>query len=234
MLQTAGTTVRSRRKPFNRLQWISPFSSPPLEAAQSDTHTVTDSFHGYWVLPSSPPSGLVPLLGYSYNPLTWLAPYCLFVTGTGYCLVSSIVWYLVCFRIEFDTHDVLCLVSSIVWYLVCFMIEFDTHDVLCLISSLVWYSVCFVYCIKISFDTWYVVVTFQGYRLGVFMIIVYKAPVSQTTVFKTCYSPNLESADFDRQSFQYTWLNCYFFGSLRESRKTQTYLAIRNYLVVAI
>jgi len=41
-------------------------------------HTVTDSFHSYWVYPSSPPSGLVPLLGYSYSPLTWLAPYCPF------------------------------------------------------------------------------------------------------------------------------------------------------------
>jgi len=38
---------------------------------------VTDSFHGYWVYPSSPPSGLVPLLGYSYSPLPRLAPYCL-------------------------------------------------------------------------------------------------------------------------------------------------------------
>jgi len=36
------------------------------------------------------------------------------VTCTGYCLVSSIVSYSVCFMIEFDTHDVLCLVSIIV------------------------------------------------------------------------------------------------------------------------
>jgi len=66
------------------------------------------------------------------------------------------------------------------------------------------------------------------------MVIVYKAPVSLTSVFKTCYSPDLERADFDRQSFQYTWLNSYFFSSLQESNKDQTYLAIRNYLVVAI
>ena len=77
-------------------------------------------------------------------------------------------------------------------------------------------------------------VMFQGYHLGVFMVIVYKAPVSMTGVFKTCYSPNLERADFDRQSFQYTWLNSYFFRSLREASETQTYLAIRYYLVVAI
>jgi len=77
-------------------------------------------------------------------------------------------------------------------------------------------------------------VTFQGYRLGVLMVIVCKAPVSLTSVFKTCYPLNLERADFARESFQYTWLNSYFFGSLRESSKSQTYLAIRHYLVVAI
>jgi len=77
MLQTAGTTVRIRRNYCNRPPSISPFSSPPLEAAESDTHTVTDSFHGYWVYPSSPPPGLVLLLGYSYSPFTRLAPYCL-------------------------------------------------------------------------------------------------------------------------------------------------------------
>jgi len=66
------------------------------------------------------------------------------------------------------------------------------------------------------------------------MLIVFKAPVSLTSVFKTCYSPDLGSEDFDRQSFQYTWLNSYFFSSLRESNKNQTYLAIRNYLVVVI
>ena len=43
-----------------------------------DTHTVTDTFHGYWVYPSSPPSGFGPLLGYSYDPLAQLAPYCPF------------------------------------------------------------------------------------------------------------------------------------------------------------
>jgi len=53
------------------------------------------------------------------------------------------------------------------------------------------------------------------------MVIVYKAPVSLTSVFKTCYSPDLERADFDRQSFQYTLLNSYFFTSLRESNKTK-------------
>ena len=35
---------------------------------------------------------------------------------------------------------------------------------------------------------------------------------------KTCISPDLERSDFDRQSFQYTWLNSYLlFRSIRES-----------------
>jgi len=33
------------------------------------------------------------------------------------------------------------------------------------------------------------------------MVIVYKTPISLTSVFKTCYSPDLEKADFDSQSF---------------------------------
>ena len=33
------------------------------------------------------------------------------------------------------------------------------------------------------------------------MVIVYKATVSLTSVFKHCYSPDLEKSDFDRQSF---------------------------------
>jgi len=54
------------------------------------------------------------------------------------------------------------------------------------------------------------------------MVIVYKSPVSLTSVFMTCYSADLERADFNSQSFQYSWLNSCFFGSLRESSKTQT------------
>jgi len=73
---------------------------------------------------------------------------------------------------------------------------------------------------RVSFDIQHGYVMFQGYRLGVFMVIVYKAPVSLRSLFKTCYSPNLERADFDRPSFQYTWLNSYLFSSLRECNKT--------------
>ena len=62
--------------------------------------------------------------------------------------------------------------------------------------------------------------TFEGYRFGVFIVIVYKAPVSLKSGFKTSYSPDSERADFNRQSFQYTWLNNYFFSSLQEFRPT--------------
>ena len=88
------------------------------------------------------------------------------------------------------------------------MIEFDTQCVLCIVSR---------YCVIL--DEFYV--TFQDYRLGVFIVIVYKAPVSLTCVFKPCYSPDLEKADLGRQRFQYTWLNSYFFSSLRGSIKTK-------------
>jgi len=53
------------------------------------------------------------------------------------------------------------------------------------------------------------------------MIIVFNAPVSLPSVFKTSHSLNLERADFDRPSFQYTWLNSYFFSSLPESNKSK-------------
>jgi len=82
-----------------------------------------------------------------------------------------------------------------------FGVSFDTQDVLVIVSR--YYLI---------FDMFYV--TFQGYQFGVFIVIIYKAPVSLTSIFKTCYSPELEKADFDRQSFQYTWFNSYFFSSL--------------------
>ena len=53
------------------------------------------------------------------------------------------------------------------------------------------------------------------------MVIVFKAPVSVRSVFKTSYSLDLERADFNRQTFQYTWLKSYFFNSLRESNKNK-------------
>ena len=71
------------------------------------------------------------------------------------------------------------------------MIAFDNQCVLCIVSRY-----------RVILDEFYV--TFQGYRLGVFIVIVYKAPVSLTSVFKPYYSPDLERADFGRQTFQYT------------------------------
>jgi len=74
MLQMAGTTLRSRRNLFNRPRSIPLCSSSPLETVQSDTHTVTDSFYGFWVYPSSFPPGLILLLSYSYHLFLQLAP----------------------------------------------------------------------------------------------------------------------------------------------------------------
>ena len=58
-------------------------------------------------------------------------------------------------------------------YSVCFMIKFDTQCVLCIVSRY-----------HLILDKFYV--TFQGCHLGVFMVIVYKAPVSLTSVFMPC------------------------------------------------
>jgi len=70
------------------------------------------------------------------------------------------------------------------------MIEFDTHDVLL-----------FGFEYRLILSMFYVM--FQDYRLGVFMVMVYKAPVSLTSVFK-----NL------------------LFSELRESRLRQTEFSI--------
>ena len=78
----------------------------------------------------------------------------------------------------------LILIMFYVW----FRVSFDIHYVLCIVSRY-----------RLILDKFYV--TFQGYRLGVFIEIVYKAPVSLTSVFKHCYSPDSEKADIDRQSF---------------------------------
>ena len=102
-----------------------------------------------------------------------------------------------------------------------FEYRFDTQFVLCIVSRY-----------RLILDKFYVM--FQGCHLGVFMVNFYKTPVSLTSVFKPCYSPDLERADFCRQSFQYTLLNSYFFRFASRIHQDQTYLAIRNYLVVAI
>ena len=84
----------------------------------------------------------------------------------------------------------------------------DTQCVLCIVSRY-----------RLILDKFYVM--FQGCHLGVFMVIIDKALVSLTSVFKPCCSPDLEKADFGRQSFQYTWLNSYFFSSFLESIETK-------------
>ena len=66
-----------------------------------------------------------------------------------------------------------------------FEYRFDTEYVLCIVSRY-----------RLILDRFYVI--FQGYHLGVFVVIVYKASVSLTSVYKTCYSPDLEKADFHR------------------------------------
>ena len=93
--------------------------------------------------------------------------------------------------------------------------HFNTQGVLCIVSRY-----------HLILDKFYVM--FQDYHLGVFMVIVYNAPVSLTSVFKPCYSPDLERADFGRQRFQYTWLNSYFFKFTSRIHQDQTYLAIKE------
>ena len=73
-------------------------------------------------------------------------------------------------------------------FYVWFRVSVDTHYVLCIVSRY-----------HLILDKFYVM--FQDYRLGAFMVIVYKALGSLTSVFKHCCSPDLEKADFHRQSF---------------------------------
>ena len=60
-------------------------------------------------------------------------------------------------------------------FYVWFQVSFDTQYVLCIVSRY-----------RLILDKFYV--TFQGCRLGVFIVIVYKSPVSLTSVFKHCIS----------------------------------------------
>ena len=56
-------------------------------------------------------------------------------------------------------------------FCVWFRVSFNTQHVLCILSRY-----------RLILDKFYV--TFQGCHLAVFMVIVYKAPVNLTTVFK--------------------------------------------------
>ena len=62
-----------------------------------------------------------------------------------------------------------------------FEYRFDTKCVLCIVSRY-----------RLILDKFYV--TFQDYRFEVFIVIVHKAPVSLTSVYKPCYSPDSEKS----------------------------------------
>ena len=66
---------------------------------------------------------------------------------------------------------------------------FNTQCVLCIVTRY-----------RVILDKFYV--TFQGCNLGVFMVIVCKAPVSLTSVFKPCASPDLEKSRLRQTEFQ--------------------------------
>ena len=53
-------------------------------------------------------------------------------------------------------------------------------------------------------------VFFLGCFLFLFPMLSRLNTIDRLWKIGTCYSPHLEKADFDRQSFQYTWLNSYF------------------------
>ena len=102
-----------------------------------------------------------------------------------------------------------------------FEYRFDTQCVLCIVSRY-----------RLILDKFYV--TFQGCHLGVFMVIVYKAPVSLTSIFKPCYSPDLEKSRLRQSEFSIYLVEQLLLQFASRIHRDQTYLAIRNYLVVAI
>ena len=91
-------------------------------------------------------------------------------------------------------------------FYVWFRVSFDTQYVLCIASRY-----------HLLLDKFHVI--FPDYQLGAFMVLVYKAQFSLTSVFKLCYSWVLERADFGRQRFQYPWMKSYLFSSVREFRR---------------
>src|SRR6201995_141360 len=90
-------------------------------------------------------------------------------------------------------------------FYVWFRVSFDTQYVLCVVSRY-----------RSILDMFYL--TFQGCRLGVFIVTVYKAPDSLTSVFKVLLFSGLRESRLRQTEFQYTWLNSHFFSSLQESR----------------
>ena len=77
-------------------------------------------------------------------------------------------------------------------------------------------------------------VTFQGCRFGAFMVIVYKGPVSLTSVFKPCYFSGLRESRLWQTEISIYLVEQLLLQFASRIHKDQTYLAISNYLVVAI
>jgi hypothetical protein len=82
MLQTAGITVRSRRRPFNRPRSTSPLSLFFERLPSPDTNAITDSFYGKEL-------GLPFLLHFLRSDR--LAPYCLFPLPSWHLTASTLL-----------------------------------------------------------------------------------------------------------------------------------------------
>ena len=102
-----------------------------------------------------------------------------------------------------------------------FKYRFDTQFVLSIVSRY-----------RLILDKFYV--TFQGCPLGVFMVIVYKAPVSLTSVFKALLFSGLRESRLRQTEFSIYLVEQLLLQFAWRIHRDQTYLAIRNYLVVAI
>ena len=120
------------------------------------------------------------------------------MSGFKYRLIISMfcAWLQLSLHLEFLES----FFSSIIEYSVCFIFRFKYHLIMNMFC--VFYQDIILY-LKDVF-------LFPGFHLAVVMVIVYKALFILPSVFKLCYSLNLERADFANQRFQYTCLKTYF------------------------
>ena len=102
-----------------------------------------------------------------------------------------------------------------------FEYRFDTQCVLSTVSRY-----------RLILDRFYV--TFQGCHLGVFIVIVYKAPVSLTTVFIALLFSGLRESRLRQTEFSIYLDQQLLLQFASRSHQNQTYLAVKNYLVVVI